>query len=425
MMHQPTESAQTSASNLVGDRPTETATSVAPSGDNKPANAKKSLKDIRLAWLNPDMKLSFYIQPVLRELFKIFPESVVYTGRWSGYVPGCEDTFKLELVGKDRSIRLRKTEGYSRILQLPSLGIVPRLWQQKPHVVFVVGFSLWALLVLLLKPLCRWRVVIVYSGSSPNIDMSDSKPRLWSRQFMAKLTDAFVTNSQGGKNYLVKDLHVSEDQVFARPYQIPDKRALLDPSEVTSVDLSDQQQPVFLYIGQTTHRKGLTYLLQACARLEAQNCRDYSLVIVGDGPQRTEFENWSREHGLENRVKWMGWGSYGQLGAYYQQSSVFVFPTLEDIWGMVVLEAMLFGKPILCSKDAGVAEMIAEGENGHVFDPQEPEKLAALMQRLIENPELIQQMGATSLNIIEQQDTPEISAQNFAKVITSVLNSRP
>jgi glycosyltransferase involved in cell wall biosynthesis len=380
-------------------------------------------KNVRLAWLNPDMKLSFYIQPVLRELFKLFPESVVYTGRWSGYVPGCEEAFKLELVGKERMIRLRKTEGYSRIIQFPSLGIVPRLWRQNPQVVFVVGFSLWALLALILKPLRKWRVIIVYSGSSPNIDMSDSKLRLWSRLFMAKLTDAFITNSKGGKEYLTKDLCVPEDQVYARPYQIPDKKALLDSNAANQVDFSNSKRPVFLYIGQTTYRKGLSYLLQACSLLEQQDCKEYTLVVIGDGPQRAEFEAWSKEHELEESVKWLGWGSYGELGSYYQQSDVFVFPTLEDIWGMVVLEAMLFGKPILCSQDAGVAEMVEEDKNGHIFDPKDPKKLADLMRRLIEKPELVSQMGARSCEIIAKQDTPEESAKKFSEVISKILSS--
>lgn len=382
---------------------------------------KQKSSQIRLAWLNPDMKLSFYIQPVLRELFKLFPESVVYTGRWSGYVPGCEDAFKIEVVGKQRTICLRKTKGYSRALQFPSLSIISHLWKQKPQVVFVVGFSLWALIVLFLKPFLRWQTIIVYSGSSPNIDMSDSKLRLWLRRFMAKRTDAFITNSRGGKAYLTTDLAVPQNTVFARPYQVPDKQALLNPVKTNETNLSSLQHPVFLYIGQTIYRKGLSYLLQACAFLEKENCQSYSLVIVGDGSQRTEFEEWSREHELQERVKWVGWGDYGQLGSYYQQSDVFIFPTLEDIWGMVVMEAMLFGKPVLCSKDAGVAEIILENVNGHVFDPQEPKEIAMLMRRFINEPQLVKTMGDFSLKTIQEQDTPEESARKFAEVIASTL----
>lgn len=384
---------------------------------------QESSQKLRVAWLCPDMQLSFYIQPVLRELAKLFPDTTIYTGRWAGFVPGCEDTFTVEIVGKVRVIELRKTEGYSRTIQLPSLDIIPRLLQHKPQVVFVVGLSLWALLVLLLKPFLSWRVVIVYSGSSPNVDMSDSKLRLWLRRFMAKLTDAFITNSQGGKAYLTCDLKVPEQRVFARPYQIPDQQALMEPVDILPTQLENVQHPIFLYIGQTIYRKGLPYLLQACSILESQGCQNYSLMIVGDGEQKAELETWCQEHGLQERVKWLGWAKYGQLGEYHERSNVFVFPTLEDIWGMVVLEAMLFGKPVLCSKDAGAAEMIRDGKNGFIFDPQNPEKLAELMRRFIEEPDLMATMGQCSQQIMSQQDKPEMSAQNFAKIISFVMNN--
>jgi glycosyltransferase involved in cell wall biosynthesis len=71
----------------------------------------------------------------------------------------------------------------------------------------------------------------------------------------------------------------------------------------------------------------------------------YSLVVIGTGKQREELEAFITERHLEAQV---GWVEYGRLGAYFQQADVFVFPTFEDVWGMVVLEAMVFGKPVFC-----------------------------------------------------------------------------
>ncbi|MFM7447366.1 MAG: glycosyltransferase, partial [Leptolyngbyaceae cyanobacterium] len=101
---------------------------------------------------------------------------------------------------------------------------------------------------------------------------------------------------------------------------------------------------------------------------------------------------------------------YESLGAYFEATDVFIFPTLEDIWGMVVLEAMAFRKPVICSKWAGAVEMIDQGKTGYIVDPHNVEELAGAMRLFIKNPELISTMGEKSCQVISQH-TPEIAAK--------------
>lgn len=86
---------------------------------------------------------------------------------------------------------------------------------------------------------------------------------------------------------------------------------------------------------------------------------------------------------------------------------------------MVVPEAMVFAKPILCSKGAAACELIAEGENGYIFDPHDPSCLAEAMRRFLDNPDLIKSMGERSRELIAQK-TPETAAQAYVEV-TSFL----
>ncbi|MBD2388120.1 glycosyltransferase family 4 protein [Cylindrospermum sp. FACHB-282] len=387
------------------------------------SDTKKESKSIRIAWVSPTMELGFYIQPVLRHFKQILPDIEIFTSKWPGFVPGCENTFKVNIVGKYRYITFSKNnKGYNRMIQLLPLEIVPQLLRFKPQVIFATGFSLWTLLVILLKPVTKWRVIIIYSGSSPNIDMSDSFLRILMRRFIAQNTDAFVTNSQAGKAYLTNVLKGEEAKVFARPYQIPDKQALLQSTEVNDLDLSNTQHPVFLFIGQTIHRKGIDLLLEACLLLKNQGCNNYTLVVIGDGEQRQELESWIRDNGLEDKVRFEGWVTYGKLGAYFEKADIFIFPTLEDIWGMVVLESMLFGKPVMCSKYAGVSEMIDHQENGYIFDPYNPTEIASFMQSLINNPKDIMSMGNKSQELIAQH-TPLAAAQFLNDVQSFALKN--
>ncbi|MEQ9000326.1 MAG: glycosyltransferase family 4 protein [Coleofasciculus sp. B1-GNL1-01] len=380
-----------------------------------------SRANIRVAWLLPSMERQNYWQPLFKEFSKTFPKTTIYTGYWEGFVPGFEGTFTVEVVGKTQFVPTTQCAGYSPGLIVVSPKILGYLLKFRPHVIFVSGFSLWTLLALLFKPLGMWKVVIVYDGSSPTIDYINSRSRLILRSAMVRFADAFITNTSGGKNYLTKVLGAEEQRVFARPYQVPDVKTLLGCQEEDSEPKPELQHPIFLFVGKVIPRKGLQLLLQACTMLKQQGYQKYTLLIVGDGEQREELEAYSQTQGLTDSVHWVGWGNYDRLGAYFRQADVFVFPTLEDIWGVVLLEAMAFGNVILCSKWAGSSELVLEGDNGYIFDPYHPEELAEQMRRFMNNPDLIVSMGQQSQQFIAQHN-PEAAAKFLVEVTSFALN---
>jgi glycosyltransferase involved in cell wall biosynthesis len=379
-------------------------------------------RNTRIAWLLPSMERQNYWQPLFKEFTKTFPQTTVYTGFWEGFVPGLEGAFTVEVVGKTQFVPTTQGRGYSPGLIYVSPTIVGDLLKFRPQVIFVSGFSLWTLLALLFKPLGQWKVVIVYDGSSPTIDYINSRPRLILRSTMARFADAYITNTSGGKNYLTKILGAEEQRVFARPYQVPDVKTLLGRQEPESEPEPELQHPIFLFVGKIIPRKGLRCLLEACTILQQQGEQTYTLLIVGDGEQREELEAYCQTQGLTHCVHWAGWGNYDRLGAYFRRSDIFIFPTLEDIWGVVLLEAMAFGQAILCSKWAGSSELVIEGENGYIFDPYHPEELAKLMRQFIDNPDLIGAMGEKSKQIIALHH-PESAADFLIEVTSFALNS--
>ena len=378
----------------------------------------KDMDNYRIAWLFPSLEGASYWHPVLSEFTKIFTQTVVYTGSWPGFASGFENAFQVKVVGKVKFIEVADSTSYVPNFTYASPKIVSYLLQFKPDVIFTSSFSIWTLLALLLKFLGRWKVVITYDGSSPTYDYRHSPFRLFFRRIMVRLADAFITNSHAGKAYLTEVLGATEDRVFARPYEVPDPSAMKASSSNDQNILKDRK-PIFLFIGQLIHRKGLQYLLASCAALKAQGISDYTLLILGTGSEQQEFQDLSQSYGLEGCVRWIGQVNYEHLSTYFINSDVFVFPTLEDTWGMVVLEAMSFGKPVLCSKWAGASEMIIESENGSAFDPYQPQTLISLMQRFIENPDLSIQMGEKSRQIIAPH-TPKAVAKFLTEVVRTI-----
>jgi glycosyltransferase involved in cell wall biosynthesis len=134
------------------------------------------------------------------------------------------------------------------------------------------------------------------------------------------------------------------------------------------------------------------------------------------------LESYSRERKLANQVTWEGWVDYERLGEVYRKADVFVFPSLEDIWGMVVMEAMIFGKPVLCSRHAGVAELISAGSNGFLFDPLDTQELARLMSLFLENRVMAGEMGTAAHKSLENC-SPASAARFLEKVVWYCLQN--
>ena len=126
---------------------------------------------------------------------------------------------------------------------------------------------------------------------------------------------------------------------------------------------------MILYIGQFIHRKGIDVLLKAHAPLSDS----VELRIVGGDhyPQEQEHEN----------VVFEGFKTKEELKNYYAAADLFVLPTREDIWGLVVNEAFAFGLPVITSDNCGAGlEMISEGVNGYLFPNEDA---AALNEKIV------------------------------------------
>lgn len=357
-------------------------------------------KDIKIAWLLP--VCWYYWQPALIEFTEYFPRTKVFTGLFSGFVQGLENRLDVKLVGSFQPIATRKSKSYGSGFTYLSPEIIFSLLQYRPKIIFSSSFGIWTIIALLLKPFCQWRIIIAYEGSSPGVDYLNSPLRLLIRRVMVKGADAFITNSHRGKKYFIQILKAPPDLVFAHPYEIPPLELLDRKLEIKDADLGKYEKPIFLFVGRIIKRKGVDILLKACQKLNHKEKKDYTVLIVGDGEEREHLETFCQKHNLTDNVKWIGRVEYDLLNSFYQNIDVFVLPTWEDTWGVVVLEVMLFGKAVICSTGAGSSELVTDGENGYLFDPNHSEKLAELMEKYIDNPDLISSMGEESKSKMKQ-----------------------
>jgi glycosyltransferase involved in cell wall biosynthesis len=388
------------------------------------------IRSIRVAWLFPSLAYGGYWHPVFKAFSQIFPQTKIYTGGWEGFVQGFEETFCVEVLDATKFIYLsRRADGHPQQqscapnIGWPSPRLLPHLWQFRPHVIYTSAFSIWTLWAVALKPILACKVVILHDGCSATYDYRKSWWRLPLRRWLLSQADAAITNGPSGKAYLVEILRAPPEKVCLQPYQVPSTAVLTAAVTPLSVPSTVLVRPIqFLFIGRLVMRKGLNFLLQACAILKARGYEQFSLMIIGEGESEADLKAMAHQLDLPNII-WQGRVAYDQVGRYFANADVFVFPTLEDVWGMVLLEAMACGKPALCSRWAGAAEvMVIDGQNGYQFEPRDPERLANLMQKFLDDPALAAQMGAASQQIMAQY-TPETATEAFMKLTQSVIAS--
>ena len=179
-----------------------------------------------------------------------------------------------------------------------------------------------------------------------------------------------------------------------------------------------------LFVGRLEKRKGLPHLLKAYQRVkqEVSNCR---LIAVGPGTRlRKKYEKQVRRSGLED-VVFAGYVSYDELPRYYKTAQVFCSPaTGRESFGIVLLEAMAVGKPVVASNIEGYASVITHGVDGLLVSPKDEEGLAQALISLMTNESYQQRMGASGILKAKEYSWEHIS-QRVLSYYTRVLSEPP
>lgn len=162
---------------------------------------------------------------------------------------------------------------------------------------------------------------------------------------------------------------------------------------------AELQSPIqFLYVGAFSERKGVMLLLRAWRKFTESNTA-VKLVLLGDGSLREQMEKYCAEHGITNVIM-PGHLPYDDTKQLYLSSNVFILPTMEDLFGLVVTEAMAFGLPVLTTIYTGARELVKEGENGYIFDPLDNQAIVKSLEKMVERRSELSRMGQISRNII-------------------------
>lgn len=174
--------------------------------------------------------------------------------------------------------------------------------------------------------------------------------------------------------------------------------------KVTAIDRFNDGKINILFVGRLEKRKGFDYLLEAY-RLIKPEIPDCRLIQVGPGVRLLKkYEKQIRQYGIPD-VNFAGYVTYGDLARYYKTADIVCFPnTGWESQGIVLLEAMSTGKPVVASAIGGFMSVLTDGVEGFTTPPKDVEKIAEAILRLIKNKQLRQQMGSRGMARAQQYD---------------------
>ncbi len=197
-----------------------------------------------------------------------------------------------------------------------------------------------------------------------------------------KSADAIIANSSHTANE-VKRL-CGERSIEIKGYGCP--------VESVSTPATRPEKPTILYVGRLIERKGIRYLIEAFSLLQKEV--DANLLLVGKGVLRDELQEQIDNAGLADSVKLLIDVGNEDLAKLYLSSTVFVLPAIVDSkgdtegLGVVLIEAMTFGLPVVASNVGGIPDVVINEETGLLVPEKDPKALAYALKRVIEDSQL-------------------------------------
>jgi len=167
---------------------------------------------------------------------------------------------------------------------------------------------------------------------------------------------------------------------------------------------------ILLYLGRLSREKSLRDLINNVAKIDDSNVK---LILVGDGPDRKEFEDLIAKHNLTDRVIFTGMISPEYVQSYYQIADLFLNFSVTETQGLTYIEALASGTPILAKFDDNLEGVVENGYNGFTFT--DDSEFLPLFQKIYSDPTLLKELKDNSDKAIDK-----FSAATFAKNIEAI-----
>ena len=221
-------------------------------------------------------------------------------------------------------------------------------------------------------------------------------------------SDSTISLTKSIKDYLVQrgitNTYIIPNAVYPRDYY------------------ESREENYILFAGRLVEHKRIQYIIKAFSDMKDDITED--LVIIGSGPCEKPLKDLVISYDISDRVKFIPFLPSSKYREFLSKCKVFVFPSLHEAFGVVIIEAMASGKPVIASNIIGPKDIITHGYDGFLFETENVDELKKYLELLLEDKELRKKMGESARKTVEERYTFEKVADSYLKLYEKILSDK-
>ena len=248
------------------------------------------------------------------------------------------------------------------------------------------------------------------------------QPLSWPRRAALRQADLVIGPSEDTVRHLISTQEIRPERVLRLPWGLdPDFEERLAANAQPPLPSGfPPAGKIILTVGRwdpAERYKGADTLIFALPRV-LRTAPDTFLVLVGDGADRPRLEQLARDAGVSGRTRFLHDLTKDQLFSCYSFCTLFALPSSGEGFGLVFLEAMAHGKPVVGGAHGGIPDVVEEGVTGRLVPHGDVDRLAGVLESLLADPKGAAEMGARGRDRVKR----EFSFRRFQEQLTRVLD---
>jgi len=245
------------------------------------------------------------------------------------------------------------------------------------------------------------------------------------RQALRK-SNLIITPTENTASHVSLHQQIPRDRVRVLPWALdPEFETLAGTNSQAEVPANFPQGRVILSVGRwmsDERYKGMDTLISVLPRL-LHEWTDLQLVLIGEGDDQPWLEQIAEQRGVRKRVTFLSKLTYPQVAACYSACEIFALPSRGEGFGLVYLEAMARGKPVIGGAHGGAPEVIEDGKTGYLVQHGDAPELATSIETLLADPSLAREMGARGRERLNRNFKFSVFAKSLKKILRELCES--
>lgn len=245
------------------------------------------------------------------------------------------------------------------------------------------------------------------------------------RRLALRRANVVLAPSKNTANHVAEQL-VRRERIRVLPWALdPEFEAIPANAPQSKLPQGYPQGRVILTVGRwlaNERYKGMDTLITALPRLLTR-WPELQLLAVGEGNDRAWLEDLAEQNGVNRHVHFLSGLSFEELEACYEACEMFALPSRGEGFGLVYLEAMARGKPVIGGAHGGAPEVIEDGVTGYLVPHGDAAQLATSIETLLSDPTLAQKMGARGRQRVEREFRFSVFAKSLKKILREQCES--